>query len=126
MVHSSNERFNPQHKASIDAIVIVSQKCDSSRTWSVRYKPVCGSSAIMQMPGCALALQLRRRYAGVDQETDMQLRIASNASRFKTRNLFVLKGTCFNVPLDGADFFAQQDHMRVFKFVLDCLDFLNL
>ena len=23
-------------------------------------------------------------------------------------------------------FFAQQDHMRVFKFVLDCLDFLNL
>ena len=23
-------------------------------------------------------------------------------------------------------FFAQPDHMRVFKFVLDCLDFLNL
>ena len=23
-------------------------------------------------------------------------------------------------------FFAQQDHMQVFKFVLDCLDFLKL
>ena len=23
-------------------------------------------------------------------------------------------------------FFAQQDHMQVFEFVLDCLDFLNL
>ena len=56
------------------------------------------------MPGCAPALQFRRRFAGVDQETDMQLRIASNASRFKTRNLFVLKDMCFNVPLDGADF----------------------
>ena len=23
-------------------------------------------------------------------------------------------------------FFAQQDHMQVFKFILDCLDFLNI